>query len=80
LLSQFAADAMNKPVYAGPAEATAIGNLLMQAKAMGRVRDLDHIRKIVRASNEIVEYVPRDAQGWEDAYTKFTELKELKVD
>jgi len=80
LLSQFAADAMNKPVYAGPAEATAIGNLLMQAKATGRVRDLDHIRKIVRASTEIVEYEPRDAPGWEDAYTKFTELKELKVD
>jgi hypothetical protein len=52
----------------------------MQAKATGRVRDLDHIRKIVRASTEIVEYEPRDASGWEDAYTKFTELKELKVD
>lgn len=80
LLSQFAADAMDKPVYAGPAEATAIGNLLIQAKATGRVRDLDHIRKIVRSSTEIVEYTPRDAPGWEDAYTKFTELKELKVD
>jgi rhamnulokinase len=80
LLSQFAADAMDKPVYAGPAEATAIGNLLVQAKATGRVRDLDHIRKIVRASTEISEYTPRDAPGWEDAYTKFTELKELSVE
>jgi sugar (pentulose or hexulose) kinase len=80
LLSQLAADAMNKPVYTGPAEATAIGNLLMQAKATVRVRDLDHIRKIVRASTEIVEYTPGDAPGWEDAYTKFTELKELKTE
>ncbi len=79
LLSQFAADAMEIPVYAGPAEATAIGNLLVQAKAMGRVRDLDHIRKIVRTSTELEEYSPGEAPEWEDAYTKFEKLKELKI-
>jgi len=80
LLSQFAADAMGRHVYAGPAEATAIGNLLVQALATGRVRDLNHIRKIVRGSSDIIEYEPGDTQAWDEAYNKFTELKEMRID
>ena len=80
LLSRFAADSMDRQVYAGPAEATAIGNLLVQAMAMGRVRDLNHIRKIVRSSSDILEYEPGDTQVWDEAYNKFTELMEMKIE
>ena len=80
LLSRFAADSTGRQVYAGPAEATAIGNLLVQAKAMGRVRDLNHIRKIVRGSSDILEYEPGDTRAWNEAYNKFTELREMKIE
>jgi rhamnulokinase len=80
LLSRFAADSMGRQVYTGPAEATAIGNLLVQAMAMGRVRDLNHIRKIVRGSSDILEYEPGDTRAWDEAYNKFTELREMKIE
>ena len=79
LLSQFAANSTGRRVYAGPAEATAIGNLLVQAIATGRVSDLYHIRKIVRDSSNIIEYEPGDTRAWDEAYKKFTELKEMKI-
>jgi rhamnulokinase len=79
LLNRFAANAMGRRVYAGPAEATAIGNLLVQAMATGRVRNLKHIRKIVRSSSEITEYEPTDTGTWDESYTKFIELKERRI-
>jgi rhamnulokinase len=77
LLSTLAADATGRLVYAGPAEATAIGNLLVQAMAGGRVKDLRHLRRIVRDSTEITEFEPGDLSLWDEAYTKFIELKEM---
>jgi len=79
LLNRFATDATGRRVYAGPAEATAIGNLLVQAMATGRVRDLNHIRSIVRGSTEIAEYEPGEAGAWDEAYEKFRELKETMI-
>jgi rhamnulokinase len=79
LLSRLAADATGRRVYAGPAEATAIGNLLVQAMATGRVRDLPHLRRIARGSTEITEYEPGDAGEWDEAYKKFIELKEMLI-
>lgn len=79
LLSRLAADAIGKRVYAGPAEATAMGNLLVQAMANGRVKDLPHLRRIVRGSTEIEEYEPGDPDAWDEAYTKFVKLKEMQV-
>ncbi len=76
LLSQLAADSTGRRVYAGPSEATAIGNVLVQSMAGGRVKDLRHIRKIVRDSTEVEEYSPSDTSPWDEAYDKFTELKE----
>ncbi|MDR0326973.1 MAG: hypothetical protein LBI05_01615 [Planctomycetaceae bacterium] len=59
LLNQLTADAIQKPVLAGPSEATAIGNCMMQAKAAGLVADRWAIRKIVAESFSVKEYRPK---------------------
>jgi rhamnulokinase len=65
LLCQLTADATGLPVHAGPVEATAIGNLMVQAMAAGCVRDLVGIRAVVRRSFEVQVYEPRiDERGW----------------
>ncbi|MFM8635858.1 MAG: rhamnulokinase family protein [Planctomycetia bacterium] len=66
LLCQMIADATGRPVVAGPVEATAIGNLLVQLVARGGNVDLRQVRQIVRDSFELVQYEPRDAARWND--------------
>jgi len=58
LLNQLTANAIQKPVFAGPSEATAIGNCMMQAKAAGLVADRWEIRRIVERSYAVKEYFP----------------------
>ncbi len=76
LLNQFAADACGVPVLAGPIEATAAGNILLQAIARGRVANLAQARSIVAASFPIDVYEPNpQAQAaWADAATRFAAL------
>ena len=50
LLNQFTADALGIPVWAGPVEATAMGNILVQAMASGEVADMSELREVVRRS------------------------------
>jgi rhamnulokinase len=64
LLCQFTADAIGKKVVTGPIEATASGNILMQAMAAGQVKSLNQIRQIVRNSFELKEYLPEDQKSW----------------
>src|SRR5262249_26877967 len=71
LLCQFTADACNRPVLAGPVEATAIGNLLVQAVGLGIVSSLTEAREVVRNSFEVRTYAPRDAVRWEEPYQRF---------
>jgi rhamnulokinase len=74
LLCQFTADACGLPVTAGPAEAAAIGNLLVQALAAGRLKDLADLRACVRRSFPGDEYEPgRDAR-WDEARIRYAEL------
>ncbi|MHC4693349.1 MAG: rhamnulokinase [Planctomycetota bacterium] len=68
LLCQFTANAIGKKVVAGPIEATASGNLLIQAKATGQIKTLAELRKIVRNSFELKEYEPQEASLWEEQY------------
>jgi sugar (pentulose or hexulose) kinase len=68
LLCQFTANAIGKKVVAGPIEATASGNLLIQAKATGQIKTLAELRKIVRNSFELKEYQPQEASLWEEQY------------
>ena len=71
LLCQYAANATNLTVYAGPTEATAIGNIMMQAKALGAVESLDAIRKMVSESFATTVFNPEDASKWELHYQRF---------
>jgi len=74
LLCQFTANATGKKVIAGPVEATAAGNVLMQAKAAGRIESLAQARKIVKNSFDLNEYNPEDSSLWQQQYNKFCAL------
>ncbi len=73
-LCQATADACDRRVVAGPVEATAIGNVLMQAVAAGDIASVVDARAIVRESFSAVEYQPRDRRGWDEAYARFVQL------
>jgi len=75
LLNQATADATGRTVVAGPVEATAAGNILVQAIAMKEVKDLEGVRSIVRKSFEVVTYKPRTEARWIQALAKFNGLK-----
>ena len=77
LLNQFSADVTGRTVIAGPVEATAIGNILMQAITLGEIDSLENARRLVRCSFEIEEYHPRSSEGWEEAYGKLRSLPVL---
>jgi rhamnulokinase len=66
LLCQMIADATGRPVVAGPVEATAIGNLLVQLLARDGKVDLRAIRRVIRDTFEPVRYEPQDAGRWND--------------
>ena len=68
LLCQFTASAIGKKVVTGPIEATASGNILMQAIATGLVKSLAEARQIVRNSFELKEYQPQDTSVWLEQY------------
>jgi rhamnulokinase len=71
LLNQFTANSIGIPVVAGPSEATAIGNIMMQAKAVGLVNSLHEMRSVIKASVTPEVYMPGDKEDWNDAYKKF---------
>jgi rhamnulokinase len=75
LLNQFAANAVGVPVLTGPLEATAIGNLLLQAKAMGQLSSHDQIREVVRNSFVVKQYDPQGSPAWQTAYERFKEIE-----
>jgi rhamnulokinase len=77
LLCQWTADATGLPVLAGPEEATAIGNLAVQAMALGELGSLDDARRIIRDSFPLPQYEPRGANEWEDASARFEEALAL---
>lgn len=76
ILCQAAADACGRRVLAGPVEATAIGNIMMQAVAAGEVADIAQARDVIRESFFLEEYLPRDTAAWDDAYPRFLEVLE----
>ncbi|UCG16323.1 MAG: rhamnulokinase [Phycisphaerales bacterium] len=74
LLCRLTADITGKPVVAGPAEATAAGNVMVQALARGRVSSLDQVRRVIAASTPLQQYDPDPAAGWDDAIGRFEAL------
>jgi rhamnulokinase len=71
LLNQFTADACNRPVLAGPVEATAIGNVLVQALGVGVIGSLADAREIVRRSFDVRTFEPRQPDAWHAPYERF---------
>jgi len=74
LLCQFTANALGIPVAAGPVEATAIGNILMQARASGHIKSLDQARKVVRSSFTCETYQPENHEGWLEQYPGYLKV------
>jgi len=77
LLCQFAADACRRRVIAGPVEASALGNAMVQAIATGHLSSIASGRSSVAASCEQKEYEPRVTDLWDAAYEKFCKLPEM---
>ncbi len=74
LLCQFTADACARPVHAGPVEATAIGNILMQALGRGRIGSIADLRTIVARSFPVTIHEPRYTTAWAEAAGRFARL------
>lgn len=75
LLNQFSASATGRVVIAGPVEATAAGNVLIQAIALGHLADLTALRAVVKQSFTVETYKPQDSAAWQQAYERFVSLR-----
>ena len=73
-LNQFTANATGLTVLAGPQECTALGNIMLQAKAAGIVGDIFDMRRIIAGSVAMKRYEPADKEMWDKAYEKFKSL------
>jgi rhamnulokinase len=76
LLNQFAADATGRQVITGPIEATAAGNVITQAMALGHIASLEEGRRIVRNSFDVATYEPVGGAEWDEAYTRLLAMME----
>ena len=77
-LNQFTANATGATVLAGPQEGTAIGNIMLQAKAAGLVKDIWEMRQIIANSLDLVTYEPADQETWNKAYEKYLKVTNQK--
>ena len=74
LLNQFTANALNVPIITGPSEATAIGNIMLQAKALNLVNSLSDMRKVINNSVHPETFLPQDFEVWNKAYAKYLQI------
>ncbi len=74
LLNQLTADACDRVVLAGPVEATAVGNVLVQAMGLGLLGSLADARAVVRRSFELLRFEPKQPERWRQAYGRFEQL------
>ncbi len=79
LLNQLTADALNRPVFAGPMEATAAGNILIQAATMGHLASAAEIRPTIARSFELREFTPEQPECFDLAADRFRELAGKEV-
>lgn len=75
LLCQLTADACQRPVVAGPVEATALGNVMVQAIASGELSGLAEGRAAIAASIVQEQFEPGDSAGWDEAFGRFVRLE-----
>ena len=77
-LNQFTANATGVTVLAGPQEGTAIGNIMLQAKSAGVVKDIWEMRKIIANSLQLVTYEPQDQAVWDAAFETYLNIVKSK--
>ena len=75
-LMQMTANSLNMPVLTGPVEGTAIGNIMLQAKAAGLVNDIYEMRQIIAESIEMKTYLPQDIDEWDKAFEKYIHINQ----
>lgn len=73
-LNQMTANACGVTVLAGPQEATAIGNIMLQAKARGRVNGMADMRKVIAESIQLERFEPQNTELWARAYEKYQQI------
>lgn len=73
-LNQFTSNSCGVKVLAGPQEGTALGNIMVQAKAAGEVADLWDMRKVIANSLELKEFDPTDREEWNKAYERYLKI------
>lgn len=76
LLCQLTADACDRPVVAGPVEATALGNVMMQAIGTGHIGSIAEARQLIRAANDIRVYEPRAHAHWDTGLARLKQFTE----
>jgi rhamnulokinase len=74
MLCRFTANATGREVFAGPVEATSIGNLMVQTIALGEVKNLREVRQIIMSSFPVEKYEPQDTGKWDEAYYRFFKI------
>ncbi|NIK80361.1 rhamnulokinase [Paenibacillus castaneae] len=79
LLCQWTANAIGKPVWAGPIEGSAIGNMVVQWIASGELADIWEARQVIRESFPVDVYEPEQTKEWQDAYASFKEKTGIQV-
>ena len=77
-LNQFTANSLGVDVLAGPQEGTAIGNIMLQAKAAGEVKDIWEMRQIIANSLDLKHYAPEDKEAWDKGYEKYLAITAQK--
>lgn len=74
MLCEFTANAIERPVWAGPTEATAIGNVMVQYIGLGEINSVLNGREIIKSSFPIKTYNPKNVDAWDQAYGRFLEF------
>lgn len=77
-LNQFTANSCGVEVLAGPQEGTALGNIMVQAKAAGEMKDLWDMRKVIANSLNLKRFSPADKEIWDAAYVKYLKILSAK--
>jgi rhamnulokinase len=71
LLCQMTADSIGRPVIAGPVEATAMGNAIVQLIALGELDNVAQAREVLSRAADTIIYPPKNTVAWDDAYGRF---------
>ena len=74
LLCQMVAESCNTEIFAGPIEATALGNIAVALFALGELKNLREIRKVITDSTDLLKYVPTQNEVWEKAYAEYLKI------